>query len=76
MVDVSYGYPWWAQYSVQLRSQDGVNIFRYDNAPHHHELPTFPDHKHVGAHEQPEAHDRPDLSDLIEEICAHVYVGE
>jgi len=21
-------------------------IFRYDNVPHHSEIPTFPDHKH------------------------------
>ena len=26
----------------------GEAVFRYDNAPHHPDLPTFPHHKHVG----------------------------
>jgi len=25
---------------------EGNLIFRYDNVPHHHEIATFPDHKH------------------------------
>ena len=28
--------------------QDDETIFRYDNAPHHLHLPTFPHHKHEG----------------------------
>ncbi len=28
--------------------RDGQAVFRYDNAPHHPQLPGFPHHKHVG----------------------------
>ena len=29
--------------------QNGVAVFRYDNAPHHEHVSTHPHHKHVGA---------------------------
>lgn len=46
-------------------------IFRYDNAPHHPELPTFPHHKHVGDRVEP--CQEPDLQDVLREIDARLY---
>ena len=34
-------------YRYHYVRRDGSLIFRYDNAPHHPELPTFPHHKHL-----------------------------
>ena len=34
-------------YRFHYIRQDGSLIFRYDNAPHHPELSTFPHHKHL-----------------------------
>ncbi len=42
------------------------DVFRYDNAPHHREVKSFPRHKHVG--EKVEASDAPDLHDVLQEI--------
>lgn len=53
------------------QSADGTLIFRYDNAPHFPDLPTFPSHKHT-----PDgviAADAPDLTDVLREIDAILY---
>ncbi|MGR3319398.1 MAG: toxin-antitoxin system TumE family protein [Candidatus Anammoxibacter sp.] len=34
-------------YSYHYRSVNNDLIFRYDNAPHHNNVPTFPKHKHL-----------------------------
>lgn len=34
------------KYRYHYMSQDNKMIFRYDNAPHHKEITTFPHHKH------------------------------
>ena len=36
-------------YVYQYQDREGVLIFRYDNSPHFHSLPTFPHHKHEGS---------------------------
>lgn len=48
--------------------QDGQQhlVFRYDNAPHHPQLPTFPHHKHL-PHEVVAAA-KPSISKIIEEV--------
>lgn len=48
--------------------QDGSNnlIFRYDNAPHHPHIFTYPHHKHVGSAIEPSQN--PDLGDVLSEI--------
>ncbi|HLG74566.1 MAG TPA: DUF6516 family protein [Chloroflexota bacterium] len=33
-------------YSFQLLEDDGAHVLRYDNVPHHKELPGFPHHRH------------------------------
>ena len=37
------------RYRYQYMKADGSLIFRYDNAPHHREISTFPEHKHYPA---------------------------
>jgi hypothetical protein len=68
-VDVTPGYPDWVHYGFQLLGIDGRCVFRYDNAPHHRHLETFPHHKHVGPTEKAEAHHLPTLHDLVAEIA-------
>ncbi|MCU0645756.1 MAG: DUF6516 family protein, partial [bacterium] len=36
------------KYRYHYMSQNSKMIFRYDNAAHHKEISTFPDHKHSG----------------------------
>lgn len=71
-VDVSYGYPHWAKYELHLMGPEDRCIVRYDNAPHHPELATFPEHMHVGPREVPIAHPRPSLSAFVAEVHQHV----
>jgi len=35
------------RYSVQLRDASGEEVLRYDNAPHHEDLPGAPHHVHI-----------------------------
>lgn len=44
----------------------GVAIFRYDNAPHHTDISTFPHHKHIGRKTLSAA--EPTLSQVLDEI--------
>jgi len=37
------------KYSYHYQNKDGKVIFRYDMAPHHREVKTFPHHKHVNS---------------------------
>lgn len=41
-------------------------VFRYDNAPHHKELSTFPHHKHQADRVIPS--ETPSLADILDEI--------
>ncbi len=49
-------------------SKDGRMIFRYDNAPHHPEIATFPHHKHASETIIPSS--MPAIKDLLNEISA------
>lgn len=35
------------KYRFHYMDDQGAIVFRYDNAPHHHDVSTFPDHKHT-----------------------------
>jgi Family of unknown function (DUF6516) len=37
----------WTDYSFQYLDSENELRFRYDDAPHHHELPFFPHHLHL-----------------------------
>lgn len=67
-VDVTPGYPEWVAYSLQLMGADERCTFRYDNAPHHRALATFPHHKHIGPEEAPTAHHLPTLHEIVDEV--------
>jgi Family of unknown function (DUF6516) len=53
-------------YTYHYQRADGKTIFRYDKAPHHREVKSFPHHKHTGA--KVEAADAPDLHEVLREI--------
>ena len=40
----------------------------YDNAPHHHEILTFPHHKHIGPQDKLAESPEPTLSEILAEI--------
>ncbi len=46
---------------------EGDTVFRYDNAPHHRNIVTFPHHKHVGDNVLPSR--EPSLSTVLEEVA-------
>ena len=54
------------RYAYHYQDDAGQLIFRYDNAPHFPNLPTYPDHKHVGPRVEPTL--APDLGDVLREI--------
>ncbi|MEE8390399.1 MAG: DUF6516 family protein [Anaerolineae bacterium] len=58
-------------YAYHYQQADGMLIFRYDNAPHHPEIPTHPDHIHIEGHV--EAAESPDLSDVLRRIDGLLY---
>lgn len=67
IIDTKPGYPEILRYSyTYLKGSE--HIFRYDNAPHYPELPTFPHHKHVGPNEIPQASQKPTLNQVFKEI--------
>jgi hypothetical protein len=58
-------------YRYHYQRADGTPVFRYDNAPHHPELPNFPHHKHIGDRVEPA--EPPDLSEVLKEIDGILY---
>lgn len=52
-------------YRYHYMTHDNRLIFRYDNAPHHSEIATFPHHKHLPSGVQ--SADMPDLKDILAE---------
>ena len=67
VIDTTPGYPEILRYSYTYIKGD-EHIFRYDNAPHYPNLPTFPHHKHIGPDEIPQASEKPTLSQVFKEI--------
>ena len=58
-------------YAYHYQRADGTLVFRYDNAPHHPEVPTFPDHMHIEGHV--EATEPPDLNEVLRRIDGLLY---
>lgn len=58
-------------YVYHYQSQDGQLIFRYDNAPHHRHVSTFPHHKHTQQGIEPAT--PPHLGDVLREIDGRLY---
>lgn len=59
------------RYAYQYQDASGQLIFRYDNAAHHPEVATHPDHKHTPAGVEPA--NAPDLADVLREIDERLY---
>jgi len=60
-------FPEWRRYSFHYMDESDSCIFRYDNASHHHGLPFFPDHKHVG--DEVQGHPRPSIHEILRELA-------
>jgi hypothetical protein len=41
------GEPQWLSYRYHYQGSSADLVFRYDNAPHHSEISTHPEHKHI-----------------------------
>jgi hypothetical protein len=61
-------------YSYHYQDGRGELYFRYDNAPHHPEISTYPHHKHTRDDVEPAT--PPDFGDILQEIdkilCSHL----
>jgi len=55
------------KYRYHYMDNHHAMIFRYDNAPHHQDIPNFPYHKHE--HNQIKASSEPILFDVLLEIA-------
>jgi hypothetical protein len=62
------------RYAYHYQNQSGEMIFRYDNAPHYPNIPTYPHHKHVGS--DVEAAQVPDLSEVLRQIEQIVFAAD
>ncbi|CAN2040009.1 putative Genome sequencing data, contig C327 [Candidatus Magnetomoraceae bacterium gMMP-15] len=54
------------KYRYQYMKEDMESVFRYDNAPHHPDIKTFPHHKHQA--DGVKASDEPSFFDVLTEI--------
>jgi hypothetical protein len=61
------------KYRYQYMSKDGRMIFRYDNAPHHPEISSFPHHKHTS--DKVALASMPGIKDILNEISALILQG-
>jgi len=62
------------KYSFNFTDGKTVMIFRYDNAPHHREIPTFPHHKHFRSNIQPSK--EIGLAEVLSEIEKIILTGK
>jgi len=56
------------KYRVHYMNSTGQMLFRYDNAPHHPEIDSYPYHKHTSDRTLPST--MPSLKDILNEISA------
>lgn len=64
--------PHWLSYRYHYQSSRTGIVFRYDNAPHHVEVATHPDHKHSGDDVLASPH--PSIEQILQEV--EVFRGE
>jgi len=69
VVSTELGYPVRISYAYTYL-REGRRVFRYDNAPHHPEIITFPHHKHIGLQDRLAPADQPSLSQVLAEVAA------
>lgn len=63
------------KYSFHWQHDDGTPICRWDNAPHHRDLATFPDHLHEAESGAVQAHAPVDVFAVLSEIEKRLSVG-
>jgi Family of unknown function (DUF6516) len=61
-------FPDHSKYSYHWQTQTGEMLLRWDNAPHHPEIPTHPDHKHGGERVGPSV--RVSIEEVLAELAA------
>ena len=69
-IHISEGTFTWLSYRYHYQRPDGSIIFRYDNTPHHPDVNTYPEHKHIG--ESVVSANRPGIEDMLSEAKQHV----
>lgn len=62
------------RYNYHYQNSADELIFRYDNAPHHPHIPTYPHHKHVGSKVEPAL--PPDFNEVLHEIERIIYENQ
>jgi len=60
-------FPHTSKYSYHWQTRTGEMLLRWDNAPHHPEIPTHPHHKHDGEQISPAA--RVSIEDVLAELA-------
>lgn len=68
VVSTELGYPVRISYAYTYLKGDN-RVFRYDNAPHHPEILTFPHHKHIGPRDRLAPTDQPGLNQVLQEVA-------
>ena len=63
-------FPNQSKYSYHWQTQTGELLLRWDNAPHHPELSTFPNHKHEGERVSPSV--RVSIEEVLAELAARL----
>lgn len=56
------------KYRFHYMDKQGLMLFRYDNAPDHNEIPSFPHHKHT--HNSVISASLPNIKNILNEISA------
>ena len=69
VISTELGYPVRISYAYTYL-KEGRRIFRYNNAPHHPEIVTFPHHKHIGPQDRLTPADQPGLNSVLQEVAA------
>lgn len=64
------------KYSFHWQTADGTLLFRWDNAPHHHELPGFLHHLHVETETNVFTHDPVTIFDVTERVENRFHVSK
>ena len=58
----------WLSYRYHYQDASAGLVFRYDNAPHHPEVPSHPHHKHTG--DDVLVSSRPSIAQVLHEVQA------
>jgi hypothetical protein len=75
VISTEQGYPIKIHYAYTY-VRNGKRVFRYDNAPHHPQIPTYPHHKHIGPEDTLAASEEPALAQILSEIESLLGAGQ